>query len=194
MWVCLALASMAAVVEAGQNTSSPVLDTAKAGAWYQMGQVDSASASIESFLASRRPHTRAESLFIAKHLAVLYSPDPVNRPQGKAYMRRMLELDPEANLDDMYASEDAESLYKMVKREMMAEAAARAATESRPASPPTASRSASPDSAGSQRKGKRSGYWIAGGAAAGAAVAAGVGYYVFAHGSDVRKERVVIRD
>jgi hypothetical protein len=86
---------------------------------YQYGDGDFPSVikAIDEFTATHKKYARADSIFIAKHLAVVYSANPETREKGKYYMYRLLELVPSAELVDMYVSEEIDRIFSRVREE-----------------------------------------------------------------------------
>lgn len=72
---------------------------------------------IESFRQNHPDHSREDSIFIARHLAVVLAADPRSVEAGKYWMHRLLLLSPDADLNGMYASEAIERMFAEVKRE-----------------------------------------------------------------------------
>jgi hypothetical protein len=110
---------------------------------------------IETFRQKNPDHSREDSLFIARHLAVVLAADPRSVEAGKYWMHRLLLLSPDADLSGMYASEAIERMFGEVKRE---------------------------DDARMGRSGRRKWLWIGAG---GTAVAAGFAvWFAFSHAGD----------
>jgi len=72
---------------------------------------------IETFRQKNPDHSREDSLFIARHLAVVLAADPRSVEAGKYWMHRLLLLSPDADLSGMYASEAIERMFGEVKQE-----------------------------------------------------------------------------
>jgi hypothetical protein len=75
--------------------------------------------SLEAYMRGNKTYSRADSVFIAKHLAVVYSANPVTREKGKYYMNRLLELMPSAKLVDMYVSDEIDRIFDKVREEFL---------------------------------------------------------------------------
>lgn len=122
---------------------------------YLNGNFEAVLARIEAFRKRNPDHSREDSIFIARHLAVVLAADPRSVEAGKYWMHRLLLLKPDGDLDGMYASEAIERMFAEVKDE---------------------------DDARTGRVGRRKWLWIGAG---GTAVAAGVAVWVlFSHASD----------
>ncbi len=87
---------------------------------YRDGSFEIVVDTLEAFLKTHRIFRREDSLFIAKHLAVVYASNPASREKGKYHMRRLLESDPSANLMDMYVSDDLDRVWEKVRAEYFA--------------------------------------------------------------------------
>lgn len=72
---------------------------------------------IEAFTKANKKYDRKDSVFIAKHLAVVYTANPDTRERGKYYMYQLLELVPSAELVDMYVSDEIDKIFAKVKDE-----------------------------------------------------------------------------
>jgi hypothetical protein len=58
-----------------------------------------------------------DSIFIAKHLAVVYTANPATREKGKGYMFLLLDLMPSAKIVDMFVGEEIDRIFDKVKEE-----------------------------------------------------------------------------
>lgn len=86
---------------------------------YTNGDFDEVLARIESYQKRYPRHSLADSLFIAKHLAVVYGSNPQTREKGRYFMFRMLEMNPSADLVDMFISQDLDQTFEKVRKEFM---------------------------------------------------------------------------
>lgn len=96
------------------------LDQAKIHAVYNNGDFEPVILVLEGFIKRNKTYSHSDSVFIAKHLAVMYSANPATRERGKYYMYRLLELLPSAKLVDMYVSEEVDRIFDRVREEFMA--------------------------------------------------------------------------
>jgi hypothetical protein len=129
---------------------------------YINGNFEAAVARIEAFRKKNPDYSRGDSVFIARHLAVILAADPRSVEAGKYWMHRLLLLSPDADLSGMYASEAIERMFGEVKGE---------------------------DDARTGRVTRRKWLWIGAG---GTAVAAGVAVWVlFSHASEGPQPTVV---
>ncbi len=87
---------------------------------YNDGEFRAVLDSLEPIMARPQKFAHEDSVFIAKHLAVIYSADPAQREKGRYYMYRLLELVPSAKLLDMYASEEINRIFDNTKEEYSA--------------------------------------------------------------------------
>ncbi len=111
---------------AGQDRSAKpapaqpeVLDQKKIHAEYSEGNFDMVLNALEGFQRRNKTFDRQDSVFIAKHLAVVYSANPGTREKGKYYMNRLLELLPSAKLVDMYVSDEIDHIFDKVREEFL---------------------------------------------------------------------------
>ena len=84
---------------------------------YSDGDFNSVIQSIEAFTKTHKSYARTDSIFIAKHLAVVYTANPETRERGKYYMFQLLDLVPSAELVDMYVSDEIENIFLRVRKE-----------------------------------------------------------------------------
>jgi hypothetical protein len=87
---------------------------------YNNGDFDPVISLLEGFKNRNTRYSISDSVFIAKHLAVVYSANPATREKGRYYMMRLLELLPSAKLVDMYVSEEVDRIFDKVREEFLA--------------------------------------------------------------------------
>jgi hypothetical protein len=172
---------------APKDTAAAWVDTAKVHRLYMEGDFDNAIALLEGNLKDSSRYRHEDSVFIFKHLGVMYAAQYDTRERGTYFMHRLLQVEPTAKIMDMYASDMIYMIFKNIQEEYEQNRMQLAARypERRGAvamSPEAGSQGTSgsePASKGSDRRA-----WIWTGAAV-AAVAAGVGvYYLFASEPD----------
>lgn len=142
---------------------------------YANGDFDEVVRRAESFQESHPTHSLSDSIFVAKHLAVVYAANPRTREKGRYYMFRLLEMNPSADLVDMFVSEELDQTFEKVRKEF----AIRQQREGRPpartasAAPPTATvtRTRPPEQQAvtDPKEGGKAWLWITGGVVAAAA-------------------------
>jgi hypothetical protein len=86
---------------------------------YTNGDFDEVLERIESYQKRHPRHSLSDSIFIAKHLAVVYASNPQTREKGRYFMFRMLELDPSADLVDMFISQEMDQTFEKVRKEFL---------------------------------------------------------------------------
>jgi len=86
---------------------------------YNDGDFDKVISIIDVFTKANKSYSRADSIFIAKHLAVVYSANPKTREKGRYYMYRMLEMMPTAELVDMFVSDEIDRIFEKVRKEFL---------------------------------------------------------------------------
>lgn len=164
------------------------LDQKKIHSEYNDGNFEKVTASLEDFMAAHKTYSFQDSVFIAKHLAVVYTANPETREKGKYYMYRLLTLLPSAKLVDMYVSDEIDRIFDKVREEFISRQHSFGVDTARIAVPekaPTgarknssaASEEPSPVARAAPRKEGHTGMWVAGGAAVAAAGLA-VAYFV----------------
>ena len=206
----------AAAAPAGTAPAAPAaqavpLNQKDIHAAYNEGDFDKVTALIDSFTKANRTYTRADSIFIAKHLAVVYSANPQSREKGRYFMYRLLEMMPSAELVDMFVSDEIDRIFEKVRKEFVARqkgfgvdstqismpdkastgssAAAGAAAKPVPAAggPSNEYLAASPSA--KQPVWKRNGFWIAGGV--GLVVAGTAAYFLYTQDEPTGKKIVI---
>jgi hypothetical protein len=110
--VCLASATSVPAIAAGKP-----LNQIEIHYKYSDGDFPAVIQAIDAFTHANKTYPRADSVFIAKHLAVVYTANPDTREKGKYYMYQLLELVPSAELVDMYVSDEIEKIFGRVKQE-----------------------------------------------------------------------------
>lgn len=164
---------------------------------YNEGDFDKVMAEIEAFTKANKTYSRTDSIFIAKHLAVVYTANPNTREKGKYYMYRLLEMVPSAELVDMFVSDEIDRIFDKVRKEFLArqsgfgvdstqmsipakpagrEETAVAAAQPSPAQPTTEARPASTGTPFYKKKG----FWMM----TGAGVAATAAVVTFVHSQE----------
>jgi hypothetical protein len=86
---------------------------------YNEGNFEYVISTLENFLRSNKTTSHADSIFVTKHLAVVYSANPATRERGRYYMNRLLEMLPSAKLVDMYVSEEIDRIFDKVREEFV---------------------------------------------------------------------------
>lgn len=86
---------------------------------YNEGNFEKVTATLERFMSHNKTYSQEDSVFIAKHLAVVYSANPETREKGKYYMYRLLNLLPSAKLIDMYVSDEIDRIFDKVREEFL---------------------------------------------------------------------------
>ena len=86
---------------------------------YNEANFDYVIGTLEKFIKENRTYSLSDSVFVAKHLSVVYSANPATREKGRYYMNRLLELVPSAKLVDMYVSEEIDRIFDKVREEFV---------------------------------------------------------------------------
>jgi hypothetical protein len=95
----------------------PFVDSNKVHQLYMDGEFDAAITMLEDNLKSARQLHHDDSVFIYKHLGVMYAAQYETREKGKYYMVRLLEVEPSAKIMDMYASDMIYMIFKNIQEE-----------------------------------------------------------------------------
>ncbi|MEO6094765.1 MAG: hypothetical protein ABIW76_03460 [Fibrobacteria bacterium] len=109
----------AAKSAAAVPASNVVLNQKEIHAAYNEGDFEKVTALIDAFTRANKNHSRGDSIFIAKHLAVVYSANPQSREKGRYFMYRLLEMMPSAELVDMFVSDEIDRIFEKVRKEFL---------------------------------------------------------------------------
>ncbi len=168
---------------------------------YSDGDFDRVVSQLEADLAAPQGLSHSDSVFAYKYLSVVYCAYSKTKEKGKYYMFRLLELDPKAELTELFVSDEVDLAFAKVRREF-AVTQAKQAKASSPSSPTTPALSdgkgvepESTDTKGKQLisnssspsrqpdREKHIGYWVAGGALAAGVVTVAT-YFILNSGGD----------
>lgn len=94
-----------------------ILDQKRIHSVYSEGDFETVIAAIDSFTQANKSYSQSDSVFIAKHLAVIYTANPATREKGKHYMFRLLSLLPSAKIVDMFVSDEIDHIFEKVREE-----------------------------------------------------------------------------
>jgi hypothetical protein len=104
-----------------ENAAAPVrdngLDTVRIHQAYLDGDFDLAIDMVEAGRKHGGPFTHADSVFIYKHLGVMYAARNETRELGKQNMMKLLQTEPTARIMDMYASDMIYMIFKNIQDE-----------------------------------------------------------------------------
>lgn len=95
------------------------LDRARIHAEYGDGNFETVIQALEDFRSSHKDFRAGDSLFVAKYLGVIYASNPASREKGKYWLYRMLQIDPTADLVDMYIGEEVDRTFEKVRQEFI---------------------------------------------------------------------------
>lgn len=96
------------------------LDTAAVRKFYLEGEFDRAIEDIERAMKWDRVFSHEDSVFMFKHLGVMYAAKYETREKGRHYMYQLLTVEPTARILDMYASEMIYMIFKNIQTEFEA--------------------------------------------------------------------------
>jgi hypothetical protein len=118
LWLAIAGASLSEAASlVASNSSTRGLNQAAVHQAYRDGEFEKVTQAIQAFTTQNPSFSAMDSVFVAKHLAVIYAANPQTREKGKYYMYRMLESDPHAELVDMFVSDDVDAAFEKVRKE-----------------------------------------------------------------------------
>lgn len=93
------------------------LDTGLVRDYYQDGDFERAIPILEYLLKSNASLSHADSVFIFKHLGVMYAAGENTRERGKYFMLQLLHIEPTARIMDMYASDMIYMIFRNIQEE-----------------------------------------------------------------------------
>jgi hypothetical protein len=173
---------LALLIAAPLCAGAEILDRDRIHTEYNNGDFDQVEKELEGFRSRNKSYGHDDSVFIAKHLAVVYAANPQTREKGRYFMFRLLELLPSAKIVDMFVSEEIDRIFDKVKEEFLAKQYALGKTPGATAyqTPETIQPAKTPDRQKpvgkkpiQEEESSGAGYWMAGGlglVAVGAAV------------------------
>ena len=106
-----------AIAASIENPSSKDLDSTKIHKLYMDGDFEPAIDMLESALRVNPRLSHEDSVFIFKHLGVMYAATYETREKGKMYMFKLLMVEPTAKIMDMYASDMIYMIFKNIQDE-----------------------------------------------------------------------------
>lgn len=164
--------------------------------YYNEGDFDPAIAILEDYQKTHSRFSREDSLMVYKYLGVMYCADPQTREKGKTYFYKLLKVDQDAKILDMYVSIMVQEIFKNTLEELMGgmpmdpDAPRQDAFASAPAPETPPQSKPKPEKAAkvSHDRGNAALWWIG----VGALAAAGGGYYLYSQ-SDAKNSDSEIR-
>ncbi|MDQ3003160.1 MAG: hypothetical protein M3Y08_18105 [Fibrobacterota bacterium] len=85
--------------------------------YYLDGEFEDAIKILEAGLRDKRAFKHDDSVFIYKHLGVMYAAKYETREKGKYFMHQLLMTEPTAKIMDMYASDMIYMIFKNIQDE-----------------------------------------------------------------------------
>ncbi len=112
--------SIAFSIAISPASAESMLDQKLIHGLYNDGDFDGVTQQIAAFRQQSPVCSREDSIFVAKHLAVVYAANPRSVGQGKYWMNELLKLMPAADLVGMYVSDEIDRIFESVRREFLA--------------------------------------------------------------------------
>lgn len=100
-------------------TDKDTVDQQRIHAEYGDGNFEIVVQLLEEFRSKHERYRHSDSVFIAKYLGVVYASNPDSREKGKYWLYKMLQLEPGADLVDLYVGEEVEKIYEKVRSEFI---------------------------------------------------------------------------
>jgi hypothetical protein len=117
LFLLLAVAAICPPVRAAVPAEAAAYDTTKARKLYQEGDFEQAIKIVEGGLKQVKALSHSDSVFIFKHLGVMYAASEATRERGKYYMLQLLTIEPTARIMDMYASDMIYMIFRNIQEE-----------------------------------------------------------------------------
>lgn len=136
---------------AAKSRSTPNLDTALVRKLYSNGDFEHAINILETGSKEKRVYEHKDSVFILKHLGVMYAAKYETREKGKYYLHKLLTVEPTAQIFDMYASDMIYTIFKNIQAEYAESNGHNSASTPQTAGIPKTS---------SPSKGRKTLYWV----------------------------------
>ena len=200
----LAPAQNKAVASKSASGAAVLLNQKDIHAAYNEGDFDKVVVLIDAFNQANKSYSRADSIFLSKHLAVVYSANPQTREKGKYFMYRLLEMMPSAELVDMFVSDEIDRIFDKVRKEFVSRQKGFGVDSSQISSPQNASTGSAASAKTQPTTGnvartprpepdpfwKRNAFWIASGA--GVAIAGVAAIFIYYSDSPAAGTTIVV--
>ena len=176
------------------------IDSATVRKKYLDGDFEDAIFILESDLKEKRRLRHDDSVFIYKHLGVMYAARYETREKGKYFMHQLLMTEPTAKIMDMYASDMIYMIFKNIQDEFQsnrmrldhAEQLVQGNQQSDPLSKNDSKNS--DETSGKQAKvsssNSHAAYWWLGGVVLAAGI--GGGYYLYSQSATPAKDKEIV--
>lgn len=93
------------------------VDSAQVDADYRNGEFEKIEATLKPILRPGASGNKRDSVLAWKYLAVVYAANPATREKGRYCMLRLLDLDPTADLLDLFVGEQVDDAFGKARRE-----------------------------------------------------------------------------
>lgn len=84
---------------------------------YRQGDFESIAVTLRPLLTPGHAVSRVDSLFAYRLLGVIYAADPKTREMGRHCWMKLLDMDPQANLVDLFVGEELDHLWEKTRVE-----------------------------------------------------------------------------
>lgn len=101
------------------SAPADTLDGEKVHSEYVEGNFESVTQILEAFRTGHGNYRQSDSLIIAKYLGVVYASHPDTREKGKYWLYKMLQINPAADLVDLYVGGDVDGVFEKVRQEFI---------------------------------------------------------------------------
>ena len=115
----LGLCLVSGIALAAPAKTADTLDQKRIQTEYGDGNFETVIQILEDFRAKHAQTRALDSFYVAKYLGVVYASNPNSREKGKYWLYRMLQLDPTADLVDLYVGEEVDRTFEKVRQEFI---------------------------------------------------------------------------
>ncbi len=101
------------------KASADTLDIKRVQAEYGDGNFETVVQILEDFRTKQKNSSPRDSVLGAKFLGVVFASNPNSREKGKYWLYRMLQMDPNEDLVDLYVGEEVQNTFDKVRQEFI---------------------------------------------------------------------------
>ncbi len=113
--IFLGLPALGATSKIPERNKRPRLDTAAIRKNYLEGELSKVSDSLEAWRQNPVLGSHADSVFVYRHLGIVYASNEANHNRAESYFNLLLRLEPELDVLDPFVSNTVEEFWEKVK-------------------------------------------------------------------------------
>ena len=111
------LATLGALLVGMAGAAEFRVDSTQVDADYRNGEFEKIESALRPILRPGASGNKRDSVLAWKYLAVVYAANPATREKGRYCMLRLLEVDPTADLLDLFVGEQVDDVFGKARRE-----------------------------------------------------------------------------